>query len=141
MQTYSMKAHILYFHHAQPPTGFYAEYSNYKPLSYQPNLTAYPSYSVPAFANIPYGCNSVDFEVSIRHRIAFVSRGKCNFFTKVKNTFPYQPDAIIIINNEKYNDIPRISYHNCKSIVFDQLEPTKEKANGTLISILSSIVL
>ena len=86
-----------------------------------------PVYGIPAFADLSYGCNSVDFGVSIRHGIAFVSRGKCNFFTKVKNTFPYQPDAIIIINNKQYNDIPRISYHSCKSIVFhDRLESTKE---------------
>ena len=68
------------------------------------------------FDDLPwlYGCNLVDNGISMKGRIAFIFRGKCDFFTKIKNTFHYEPDAIVIINNNQYIGIPRISYHDCK---------------------------
>ena len=69
-----------------------------------PNLTP----GLYRFDDLPwcYGCNPADFGISIKNRIAFVFRGRCDYFTKIKNTFPYEPDAIIIINNKQYHGIP-----------------------------------
>lgn len=79
------------------------------------------------FDDLPwlYGCNPVDNGISMKGRIAFMFRGKCDFFTKIKNTFHYEPDAIVIINNNQYIGIPRISYHDCKYKCISRLHKLK----------------
>ena len=101
--------------------GFYAEYSNYETSSEEPVLNVpllklQQTSVLYRFDDLPwcYGCNPADFGISIKNRIAFIFRGRCDYFTKIKNTFPYEPDAIIIINSKQYHGIPRISYHDCK---------------------------
>ena len=121
----------------KPLKGYYAEYSNYQTSSEEPVLDDHTALFVHQtsafyrFDDLPwfYGCSPNDNGISLKDRIAFIFRGRCDYFTKIKNTFHYEPDAIIIINSRQYLGIPRISYHDCKCHIqspLNKIPPTQK---------------